>query len=142
MLRVSTLLKQCIAAPGSVSALRFYASGSVPTTKLFINGQFVESKTSDWIDLHNPATNEVITRVPKATHDEMEAAVAGCKEAFKTWSETTILTRQQLMFKFQQLIKDNLFGSKITQKTIKTKFGLNQYYMQLREMQTSKTDPN
>ncbi|XP_013388898.2 probable methylmalonate-semialdehyde dehydrogenase [acylating], mitochondrial isoform X1 [Lingula anatina] len=108
MLRVSTLLKQCIAAPGSVSALRFYASGSVPTTKLFINGQFVESKTSDWIDLHNPATNEVITRVPKATHDEMEAAVAGCKEAFKTWSETTILTRQQLMFKFQQLIKDNL----------------------------------
>jgi malonate-semialdehyde dehydrogenase (acetylating)/methylmalonate-semialdehyde dehydrogenase len=32
---------------------------TVPTTKLFINGKFVESKTEDWIDVHNPATNEV-----------------------------------------------------------------------------------
>jgi malonate-semialdehyde dehydrogenase (acetylating)/methylmalonate-semialdehyde dehydrogenase len=32
---------------------------AVPTTKLFINGKFVESKTKDWIDVHNPATNEV-----------------------------------------------------------------------------------
>lgn len=26
----------------------------VPTTKLFINGQFIESKASQWIDVHNP----------------------------------------------------------------------------------------
>jgi len=32
---------------------------AVPTTKLFINGKFVESKTKEWIDVHNPATNEV-----------------------------------------------------------------------------------
>lgn len=32
----------------------------VPTTKLFINGKFVDSKTEDWIDVHNPATNEVL----------------------------------------------------------------------------------
>ena len=25
-----------------------------PTTKLFINGKFVESKTNQWIDVHNP----------------------------------------------------------------------------------------
>jgi malonate-semialdehyde dehydrogenase (acetylating)/methylmalonate-semialdehyde dehydrogenase len=31
----------------------------VPATKLFIDGKFVESKTKDWIDVHNPATNEV-----------------------------------------------------------------------------------
>ena len=30
-----------------------------PTTKLFINNKMVESQTNDWIDLHNPATNEV-----------------------------------------------------------------------------------
>lgn len=84
------------------------ASSQVATTKLFIDGEFVDSKTNKWIDLHNPATNEVITRVPEATQDEMASAVASCKAAFKEWSQTTVLTRQQMMFKFQQLIKDNL----------------------------------
>jgi len=32
---------------------------SPATTKLFINNKMVESQTNDWIDLHNPATNEV-----------------------------------------------------------------------------------
>lgn len=54
------------------------------------------------------ATNEVITRVPKSTNAEMEAAVEAAKAAFKPWSETSILTRQQTMFKFQHLIKENM----------------------------------
>lgn len=81
---------------------------AVPNTKMFIDGQFVESKTTKWIDLHNPATNEVITRVPESTLDEMNAAVASCKTAFKSWRDTTILTRQQCMFKLQNLIKENM----------------------------------
>merc|ERR1712226_423535 len=83
-------------------------SASAPTTKLFIDGEFVESKTSDWIDLHNPATNEVITRVPKATQGEMQAAVDSSKLAYETWSRTTVLTRQQIMLKYQDLIKRDL----------------------------------
>lgn len=79
-----------------------------PTTKNFINGEFVESQTSEWIDVHNPATNEVVTRVPKSTKDEMEAAVAAAKAAFDGWSKETILTRQQVMFNYQALIKENL----------------------------------
>ena len=81
---------------------------SPSTTKLFIDGKFVESETDKWIDLHNPATNEVITRVPEATLDEMNSAVAAAKRAFKSWSETSVLHRQQIMFKYQQLIKDNM----------------------------------
>ena len=34
-------------------------SSAAPTTKLFIGGQFVESKTETFVDVHNPATNEV-----------------------------------------------------------------------------------
>lgn len=85
-----------------------YATSSVPTTKLFINGKFIESKATEFIDLHNPATNEVITRVPKATSAEMESAVACAKEAFKSWSQTSILSRQQTMFRLQHLIKENM----------------------------------
>lgn len=39
--------------------MRGHATSAVPTTKLFINNKMVESKTTEWIDLHNPATNEV-----------------------------------------------------------------------------------
>jgi len=49
-----------------------------------------------------------VTQVPKSTDAEMEAAVASCKDAFQTWSKTTVLTRQQAMFKLQHLIKANM----------------------------------
>uniref|UniRef100_A0A0B7A2K1 Aldehyde dehydrogenase domain-containing protein n=1 Tax=Arion vulgaris TaxID=1028688 RepID=A0A0B7A2K1_9EUPU len=90
-----------------INALHFsrcYAS-SIPTTKIFVNNEFVESKTKKWIDLHNPATNEVITKVPECTNQELEAAVAAAKAAFPSWSKTTVLTRQQIMFRLQDLIK-------------------------------------
>lgn len=54
------------------------------------------------------ATSEVVTRVPKATKDEMNAAVKAAKDAFKTWSQTTVLTRQHHMFQLQNLIKRDL----------------------------------
>jgi malonate-semialdehyde dehydrogenase (acetylating)/methylmalonate-semialdehyde dehydrogenase len=60
------------------------------------------------------ATNEVVTRVPEATQEEMQAAVAAAKAAFKAWSETTVLTRQQIMFKYQQLIKENMVRTDIS----------------------------
>ncbi|VDI40046.1 Hypothetical predicted protein [Mytilus galloprovincialis] len=93
---------------GLSSPSRLYGSVSPATTKLFIDGKFVESKTDKWIDVHNPATNEVVTRVPEATRDEMETAAESCKKAYETWSKTTVLTRQQVMFNLQNLIKTNL----------------------------------
>ncbi|XP_071442058.1 probable methylmalonate-semialdehyde/malonate-semialdehyde dehydrogenase [acylating], mitochondrial [Hetaerina americana] len=83
-------------------------ASTTPTTKLFINGQFVDSKTDKWIDLHNPATNELVTRVPKSTQDEMNAAVESAKAAFKSWSQMSILGRQQIMFRYQNIIKENM----------------------------------
>lgn len=79
-----------------------------PTTKLFIDGKFVDSQTQDWLDVHNPATNKVITRVPKTTMDEMNSAVDSASKAFKTWSETSVLSRQQILFGYQSLIKSHL----------------------------------
>merc|ERR1719342_1171476 len=86
-----------------------YAGGRVPArTQNIIDGKWVESNTDRWIDVHNPATNEVITQVPQSTSAEMEEAVASAKNAFKTWSKTSAMARQQIMFRYQQLIKDNL----------------------------------
>ncbi|GGH57046.1 methylmalonate-semialdehyde dehydrogenase (acylating) [Comamonas phosphati] len=79
-----------------------------PTVKLLINGQLVESRTTQWRDLVNPATQEVLARVPFATPDEVNAAVANAKEAFKTWRKTPIGTRARIFLKLQQLIRENM----------------------------------
>ncbi|HPP98271.1 MAG TPA: aldehyde dehydrogenase family protein, partial [Ottowia sp.] len=80
----------------------------VATVKLLINGQFVESKTTQWRDVVNPATQQVLARVPFATPDEVNAAVANAKEAFKTWRKTPIGTRARIFLKLQQLIRENM----------------------------------
>ncbi|KAK6621346.1 hypothetical protein RUM43_011652 [Polyplax serrata] len=94
---VSRFLKRAYSTPGTV-----------PNTKLYINGQFVESKTKKWINLNNPANNQVVTKVPEATQQEMEAAVESAQKAYSTWSQTSVLTRQQIMFKYQSIIKANM----------------------------------
>ncbi|MES2868656.1 MAG: CoA-acylating methylmalonate-semialdehyde dehydrogenase [Pseudomonadota bacterium] len=84
------------------------ASSYIPTVKLLINGKFVESKTTQWRDVVNPATQEVLARVPFATTEEMNAAVASAKEAFKTWRKTPIGARSRVFLKYQQLIRENM----------------------------------
>lgn len=83
-------------------------ASSIPTVKLLINGEFVESKTSEWREVVNPATQEVLARVPFATADEIEAAIAGAAEAFKSWRKTSIGTRARIFLKYQQLIREHM----------------------------------
>ncbi len=63
------------------------------------------------------ATNEVIGRVPNATHEEMLAAVDSCSRAYHSWSETSILARQQVFLRYQLLIKDNIVSYCCTSST-------------------------
>ena len=84
------------------------SNNNIPTIKLLINGEFIESKTDQWRDVINPATQEVLARVPFATPDEINAAVANAKEAFKTWRKTPIGARARIFLKYQQLIRENI----------------------------------
>jgi malonate-semialdehyde dehydrogenase (acetylating)/methylmalonate-semialdehyde dehydrogenase len=88
--------------------LKRHYSNVAPTTKLFIDGKFVDSQTTNWVDLHDPATNNLVTKVPQSTQAEMEAAVESSKKAYETWRQTSVLTRQQLMLKLQHVIRRDL----------------------------------
>jgi malonate-semialdehyde dehydrogenase (acetylating)/methylmalonate-semialdehyde dehydrogenase len=81
---------------------------TIPTIKLLINGEFIESQTTEWRDIVNPATQEVLARVPMATAAEVDAAVASGKQAFKTWRHTPIGVRARIFLKYQQLIRENI----------------------------------
>lgn len=95
--------------PSTFKAIsRLYSSNVAPTTKLFIDGQFVESKTSNWLELYNPATNELVTKVPEATPNELQAAVDSAKQAYQSWKNTSVMSRQQVMLKLQALLRRDI----------------------------------
>lgn len=80
---------------------------NVKDTPYFIDNKFVTSSATQFIDLHDPATNNLVTRVPENTDEELKAAVASAEKAFKTWRTTSVLHRQAIMFKFVSLIREN-----------------------------------
>jgi len=84
------------------------SSTTIPRIKLLINGKFVESRSKEWRDIVNPATQEVLARVPFATPDEVDAAVAAAKFAFIAWRKTPIGVRARIFLKYQQLIRENM----------------------------------
>jgi malonate-semialdehyde dehydrogenase (acetylating)/methylmalonate-semialdehyde dehydrogenase len=83
-------------------------SSNVPKVPLWIDGKEYQSKTDKWIPLYNPATNELLCMVPEATQKEMQMAVDSSKAAFKGWRDTPVQVRQRIMFKFQDLIRENM----------------------------------
>jgi malonate-semialdehyde dehydrogenase (acetylating) / methylmalonate-semialdehyde dehydrogenase len=86
-------------------AIQGQPAGSV---KLLINGVFVESTTREWGEVLNPATQELLARVPFATSAEIDAAVAAAKEAFKTWKHTPLAARARIMLKLQALVREHM----------------------------------
>lgn len=83
-------------------------SESISRVRLLIDGEFVESATTEWKDVVNPATQAVLAKVPFCTSAEVDAAVAAASEAFKTWRKTPIGTRARIFLKYQQLIREHM----------------------------------
>ncbi|KAH8120204.1 Methylmalonate-semialdehyde dehydrogenase [Phellopilus nigrolimitatus] len=81
------------------------ASGE--TTKNYIGGQFVESKADKLIDVVDPSTQTLLTRVPETTSTEFDSAVDAASHAYKSWSRTSILTRQRFALELQHQIRKN-----------------------------------
>jgi malonate-semialdehyde dehydrogenase (acetylating)/methylmalonate-semialdehyde dehydrogenase len=79
-----------------------------PKVRMLINGGFVDSVSSDWAEIPNPATQKVLAKVPFSTSGEIDTAVAAAREAFTSWKNTPISTRARLFFRFQELIRRNM----------------------------------
>lgn len=75
--------------------------------KNYIGGEWVESSSTKMEAVYNPATGEVIARVPLSTKVDVELAVQAANEAFKSWSKTAVPKRARILFKYQQLLVDN-----------------------------------
>lgn len=79
----------------------------VKQLKNYINGEWVVSKCKEYMDVTNPATEEVIAQVPLSTKEELEYAAKVAKEAFSTWKSTSVLKRTKMLFKLQNILMEN-----------------------------------
>ena len=73
--------------------------------KNLIGGKMVE--TGRWMDVINPANEQVIGQVPVCGKDELDEAVAAARAAFKTWKNTPIEERRAAIMAISGAIKEN-----------------------------------
>src|SRR5579863_3152909 len=98
------------------------AAPSITKVPNFINGAWIESTASEWTEVTNPATGEVITRTPLSSAKEVDAAVQAAAAAFPDWRRTPPEDRIQPLFKLKQLLEDHIdeLGRIITEENGKT----------------------
>lgn len=74
--------------------------------KLYVNGSWIDSKSTYTQPVMNPAKDEVIAEVPFVTVEEVDEAVKAAAEAFESWRELPVTTRVQYMYKLKQKMED------------------------------------
>lgn len=76
--------------------------------KCYVNGSWVESQSGDFLEVNNPATQEIIGKVPKFTKDETKKVIENANNAFQTWKNTTAKERSVILKKWGDLIVENV----------------------------------
>jgi malonate-semialdehyde dehydrogenase (acetylating)/methylmalonate-semialdehyde dehydrogenase len=79
----------------------------VTAIRNYIDGEWVDSKSAEIIDVENPATGEVIARVPMSTREEVEQAAQAAKNAFRDWRETPPTSRIRYLFRLKELLEES-----------------------------------
>ncbi len=88
----------------------------------YVNGEWVESQSLQWIDVTNPAMGEVIAQTPVSTASEIASAIESAAAAYPAWRRTPAEDRIQPLFKLKMLLEEHLdeLGRIITQENGKT----------------------
>ena len=74
--------------------------------EMYIDGQFIENRSGKWINVLNPSTEEVISRMPDGTVDDVRAAIDAAEKAQGAWELLTSIERAQYLTKIAQGIRN------------------------------------
>tara|TARA_R110002096_G_scaffold68478_2_gene165202 strand:- start:3945 stop:5384 length:1440 start_codon:yes stop_codon:yes gene_type:complete len=74
----------------------------------YINGQFENPLSNEWLDNYCPANGEVYGQTPNSTKDDVDLAYNSAKSAFRQWSQTTLDERSRILIKISELLESNL----------------------------------
>jgi malonate-semialdehyde dehydrogenase (acetylating) / methylmalonate-semialdehyde dehydrogenase len=79
----------------------------VAVLKNYIDGEWVDSLSSQTLEVLNPATNKELARVPISTKEDVDQAVKAAKKASKTWRNVPVPKRARYLYKYHALISEN-----------------------------------
>ncbi len=74
--------------------------------KNYVGGAWVEPQSRGLLDVENPTTGDVISRVPLSVAAETDRAVAAARDAFPAWAAMPVSRRCELLWKLAQRIRD------------------------------------
>src|SRR2546428_7304658 len=76
---------------------------------MYINGEWVASKSNKSLPGYDPASEEIIAKVPDANAEDVNRAVAAAKAAFEEgpWAQTTAQERGRVLFRLAEKIRQN-----------------------------------
>src|SRR3984957_15026998 len=74
----------------------------------YINGGWRRPSSTEFFDVTNPATTEVLARTPMSTPADVDAAVQAAADAFPSWRRTPPGERVQYLFKLKNLLEEHL----------------------------------
>src|SRR3984893_14691956 len=86
---------------------------SVVTTQVlevqnYVNGGWRRAAPSEYVDVTNPATAEVLARTPLSTNADVDAAVQSAADAFPAWRRTPPGERVRYLFTLRNLLVEHL----------------------------------
>jgi malonate-semialdehyde dehydrogenase (acetylating)/methylmalonate-semialdehyde dehydrogenase len=79
----------------------------VETLDNFIGGRWVNARTTEFFEVHNPAVGEIIGRTPLSTAVDVDAAVRAATAAFPAWRDTPVSARAQTLYKLKALFEQH-----------------------------------
>lgn len=89
-------------------AARTSASSASPLVlDNFIDGQCAASQAKQFYDVHDPATQSIISRTPQTTASELRQALDSAHTAFQSWKKSSVLARQQILSNFSKLLREH-----------------------------------
>jgi len=91
----------------SESATNSPASPLIIDNAHLIGGEWVPAVSGETIEVINPATREVLARVPRGTAADVDNAVKAAAEAFPKWRDTNATTRGELVARWARLIREH-----------------------------------
>lgn len=84
-----------------------WSSKNLPK-QIFINNEYVDSKSSKKLSLYNPTDGSLIADdVPLAGEEDVDIAVAAAEKAFPAWKKLAPNERRNIMNKFADLVEEN-----------------------------------
>jgi malonate-semialdehyde dehydrogenase (acetylating)/methylmalonate-semialdehyde dehydrogenase len=73
----------------------------------YINGTWLKSNASEFVEVINPATMELIGQTPLSSADELEKAAQSAAQAFIDWKNTPVTERVQYLFKLKNALEEH-----------------------------------